>query len=147
MVGTKGRTTVSGTTLQHIFGLLTTYEVFATITTLPGRAPGQPSSRSPAPGPAATTPPHGLADTRAVVALVPLVNAMVANAVPGIHGNVFAAPRHATIAIQVGDHGRWRTVSHAALAKDGSYSVQLPVAGSYRVVYRGLNGPPVKVTA
>jgi stage II sporulation protein D len=136
VVGTGGSTTVTGSTLQHTFGLLTTWASFTTISTFTGRAStaaNRPSA-------------SGAADSRAVVALVPLVDGMVANAVPAIHGSVFPAPRGATASVQVNDHGRWRSVLKVTLAADGSYDVQLPASGTYRVAYRGLRGPSVSVT-
>ena len=81
VVGTKGSTTVSGTELQHIFGLLTDYESFAT----PHHAgrPGQHARRRGAPRLR-----RARRTTQAVVALVPLVDSLLAGALPGLHGTI-----------------------------------------------------------
>jgi stage II sporulation protein D len=127
VVGTKGGTTVSGTDLQRAFGLLTTYEEFTTITTAAGRAP---ASRSRGAGPAG-----------AVATLVPVFRGLV---VAGIHGSLFAAPKHGSVAVQRQSRHGWRTVAHARL-RHGSYDTELPGPGTYRIEYRGINGPAVRV--
>jgi hypothetical protein len=126
IVGTRGTVTVTGLELQHAFGLLTTLARFTTITS------------------GMTAP-----DARAVRAAlqVPgdasLISALVL--VPALTGRVFPAPGGAPFALQVqGKHG-WRTLSHYTLGRDGTYSVELPVGGTYRVTYRGLAGPGVVI--
>jgi hypothetical protein len=135
IVGTAGTTHVSGGTLQSVFGLLSTYASFTTITTLPGPAPAH-STRAPAP--------HG-ADA-AVPALVPLVHNLVADTMPGLHGNVFPAGAGATVTVQVSAGGGWKTVGTATAGADGSYSFQVPAPGAYRIVYNGIDGPVVTVS-
>jgi hypothetical protein len=118
---------VSGTDLQHAFGLLTTFEQFTTITTVEGRAP---ASRSRPAGPAG-----------AVAALVPVFRGLL---VAGIHGTLFAAPKHGSVAVQRQSRHGWRTVAHARL-RHGAYDTALPGPGSYRIEYRGIDGPAVRV--
>jgi hypothetical protein len=36
-------------------------------------------------------------------------------------------------------------VASLRLGADGAYSVQVPAAGTYRIVYAGINGPSVSV--
>lgn len=140
VVGTGGRSTVTGTDLQHIFGLLTTYAWFTTISTLPGQAPaGAPPSS------ARAMLPRDAAESKAMVALVPLVRGLVA-AVAGVHGSVFPGSQGAPFTVQANTKMGWRTVVHARLGSGGGYSVQVPGPGTYRVVYNGLNGPPVAVS-
>jgi stage II sporulation protein D len=140
VVGTRGRSTVTGVQLQHIFGLLTTYAVFTTITTEPGQAPG-PRGRSRD----IVLLPGGNAGAQAVVALVPLVRSMVSG-FPALHGTVFPAPKGAPITIQSLARGHWRTALHARLGAGGTYAVQLPGAGTYRISYNGLAGPAITVS-
>jgi stage II sporulation protein D len=135
VVGTRGTTRVSGGSLQSLFGLLSTYASFATITTLPG--PG-PAHAKRAAGPAQAD--------RAVAALVPLVDNLVAGSLPAVHGNVFPARRGATVTAEVSGRGGWRTVATGSVAADGSYSVQVPGPGTYRIVYDGISGPSVNVS-
>jgi stage II sporulation protein D len=138
VVGTKGSTTVSGTELQHIFGLLTNYEMFATVTTLSG-----PGSATAARRAAAAT---SAAQTQAVVALVPLVDSMLAGALPGLHGTVFPAPAGASLTVQSLEGRIWRTVVHSRVGKGHGYDVALPGRGTYRIVYDGIDGPVVTVS-
>jgi stage II sporulation protein D len=143
VVGTAGRTSVTGVDLQHTFGLLTTNVVFTTISTVPGHAPASLRRAH-----MTSTPPHREAGASAVVALVPLVHELVSGAVPALHGTVFPAPpRNAgAVAVQAaGPGGSWHTVARTQLAPGGRYEVQLPGAGTYRVSYHGLNGPSVSV--
>jgi stage II sporulation protein D len=128
VVGSSGRTQVDGYTLQSAFGLMSTYVAFTTITTLPGPAPQ-----------------HSRRHAHASIAQVMFALAHGLAATPGIHGTVFPARPRDAIAIQVLGNGGWQTVSHAGLGAGGAYSLQLPVAGRYRIVYRGLNGPAVNV--
>jgi len=65
--------------------------------------------------------------------------------VPGIHGKVFPVSRGAKIAVELNRHGGWQTVAHAWVSRSGAYALQLPGAGTYRVAYRGVNGPRVGV--
>jgi stage II sporulation protein D len=140
VVGTKGRTSVTGIQLQHLFGLLTTYATFTTISTLPGQVLASPAHASHA------GPPHGLAGMQAVIALVPLVRDLLLGATPGLHGSVFPAQNGARLTIQVWTRGAWRTVGRSRTGPGGSYDVQLPGAGTYRVVYGALAGPAITVS-
>ncbi len=137
VVGTKGSTTVSGTELQHIFGLLTNYEMFDTITTLAGSG-GASATRKAAADPAA--------QTKAVVALVPLVDSILAGALPGLHGTVFPAPAGAMLTVQALEGQTWKTVTRSQVGKGSGYDVALPGRGTYRIVYDGINGPVVTVS-
>jgi SpoIID/LytB domain protein len=127
VVGTRGTTTVAGTELQHAFGLLTTYAQFTSITTLAGRAQA-PKAR-------------GVNPAGAVAALVPVFRGLV---VAGIHGSLFAAPKHGSVAVERQVRHRWRTVAHAPL-RHGAYDTAVPGPGTYRVSFRGIDGPAVRV--
>ncbi len=138
VVGTKGSTTVSGTELQHIFGLLTNYEIFETITTLSG--PGTATAARQA------AMSNGGAQTKAVLALVPLVDSMLAGALPGLHGTVFPARAGAPLTVQALEGHTWRTVTHGQVGEGNAYNVALPGRGTYRIVYEGIDGPVVTVS-
>jgi stage II sporulation protein D len=141
IVGTKGKTRVTGQQLQSAFGLQTTYAAFTTISTDAG-APAATHGRR-----------HRKADRRAqqagaqaVLALPQLVRDLVAGAVPGLHGTVLPAPSGATINVQEqGSHG-WQTVAHTTVGAHGSYGLQLPGPGTYRVQYGQFTGPAVPVS-
>ena len=140
VVGTKGSVTVSGSSLQSAFGLLTTYMEFTTITTLPGPAPAPRITGT------RTFLPNVHAANDAVLALGPLVDELLAGTVPRLHGSIFPAPgsaHKAKVEVQVRHRSHWRTVAHAAVDAHGNYDAQLPHTGTYRIVYAGLIGPAV----
>jgi stage II sporulation protein D len=137
VVGTEGSREVSGFELQHIFGLLTNYEIFTTITTVPG--PGS-SSVTPAAGPSRA------AETEAVAALVPLVNSILAGSLPELHGTVFPARAGDRVIVQAKDRGAWKTVGLGRISRGSGYDLALPGRGTYRVVFDGVAGPPVTVS-
>jgi stage II sporulation protein D len=133
VVGTKGKTTVTGSQLQRAFGLMSTWATFTTISTVPEAA-----------GARAGRPAHMSVQARAMAALVPLVDALV-GAASSLHGSVFPAAKHSTVAVQLRTRRGWRTVVHTRLGKGGTYSAVLPGPGTYRVIYQGLDGPSVTV--
>lgn len=139
VVGTKGTTSVTGSQLQQTFGLLTTYAAFTTISTVPGRAPHQASGAS-------TRLPNGSAQSQAVVALVPLVKSLVAGSVAGLHGAIFPSSSGIDISIQRSSGGKWTTVAHTSTGARGSYDAPLPGSGTYRIVFRGIDGPAIAVS-
>ncbi len=151
VLGTRASTRVTGKELQRRLGLLTDWEVFTTVTAVPGRAPAGSSTggsaaaetastvRSAARAAAGTT-------TQAFTALVPLVETMLVQAIPGLHGTVIPAPAGARLDVQLRDHGRWRTVARPQLGADGRFDLPLPGRGLYRVRYGALRSPSVAVS-
>ena len=139
VVGTKGRTTVSGTGLQQRFGLLTTSAHFTTITTNAGAVAR--TARGPSAG-------HSLdvakltAATAAAVS--DYVHQVLTPGVPIVYGTVFPGTRGSLLLVQRLAGRRWQTVRRAHLGTGGSYRVRVPGAGSYRVVSAGLTGPTVR---
>jgi stage II sporulation protein D len=123
VVGTRGSTTVTGVQVQRVFGLLTTWAAFTTISTLPGPAPQ-----------------HGLivSPSIALRGFVPFVPVA-----PAIHGTVFPAGKRGTLTVQVRIGGGWHGIGTSRIGVGGAYSATLPGKGTYRVVYRGLDGPAV----
>jgi stage II sporulation protein D len=140
VVGTKGRTQITGQQLQSAFGLQTTLASFTTISTSPG-APRQSHRRR---GGAAHRAQQ--AEAQAVLALPELVRDIVSGAVPGLHGTIMPARRGDRVTIQRrGSHG-WSTVAHATVGAGGSYGLRLPSHGTYRVQYGGFYGPAIAVS-
>jgi stage II sporulation protein D len=134
VVGTGGVTRVTGTQLQHIFGLLTTNATFTTISAQAGRPTGAGAIR------------HAAHESDAVTALVSLVHQMVAGVVPAIAGQVFPARVGDSVTVQARTAAGWQPIGQARIGGAGHYELQLPVAGTYRVLYRGLAGPLVSVS-
>ena len=128
VVGTKGRTNVTGPQLQSIFNLPSTYMTFSAISA----TPGGPSS-------------GGQAPRHTWLQAVQATIAALAPPVLGLHGKVFPAPAGARISIQRRAAEGWRIVRRARLGADGTYAIRLRVAGSYRIVYHGVQGPAITV--
>jgi stage II sporulation protein D len=123
VVGTGGRTSVTGPQLKSRLGLDDTWATFFDIATQPSRS-----------GPAAV----------AVAGLGPGVKA-TARALRAVRGRITPVPHGATMAVQVRSHGHWRTLAATRSRAGGAYAAVVPRAGVYRIRYRGLDGPPVHV--
>jgi stage II sporulation protein D len=151
VVGTGGNTVVSGLSLQKRFDLRTNWEVFTALSASPGAAPGgnggTAADEAAQAALAAGRDAFGVgAQTGAVRALVPLVDAMLVQAIPGLHGQVVPAPAGGgSVSVELLDRGRWNTVASVGLLAGGRYDLALPGRGIYRVSYRGLTTPPVTV--
>ncbi|MGI8863575.1 MAG: SpoIID/LytB domain-containing protein [Solirubrobacteraceae bacterium] len=116
VVGTGGRTSVSGIQLQHAFGLASTYASFTTISTIRAAAPAG--------------------------ALLRRVRSFPFR----LRGSVFPAPRRGSLVVQVRHGAGWRAVTHTTIDAAGRYDLQAPAPGTYRVVYGTLAGPAVTVS-
>jgi stage II sporulation protein D len=125
VVGTRGTVRVTGIQLQHAFGLLTTYMRFTTIVT--GTAP---SARN----------------LRAAMSVPGDATVIDVLGVPqDLSGSVFPPDRAGSVAVQERRGAGWRTIARVALGRSGRFSFTLPGLGTYRVSYRGLEGPAVTV--
>jgi stage II sporulation protein D len=129
VVGTRGSTNVTGPQLQNVFGLLSTYMAFTTISSSPDVAP--------------TT-------TRLALPRVRLAAAEAAFAVlvpipRGLHGRIFPARTGTLAAVQVSTKRGWRTVRRVRLRAGGTYALRVSKAGTYRVVYHHVAGPAATV--
>lgn len=133
VVGSEGTTTVTGAELQRRLGLLTTYASFTTISAQAGGPAGASAIR------------HAPHESDAVTALVSLVHQLVAGVMPSLQGQVVPARQGDTVAVQEKRGGAWPTVGTVRLGTGGTYQLQLPEKGTYRVVYSGLDGPVVSV--
>lgn len=122
VIGTAGRTRVSGATLRAELGLYDSWAYFTSITT--GKAPKPLPEEAPDPA----TP---------VVARVPDVAAL--------RGTVFPAKRGQTVRVQRRFHGRWVPAGETTLGRGGRYHAGVKAAGLYRVVVDGAPGPGVRI--
>ena len=139
VVGTHGRTAVTGPQLQRIFGLMSTYMSFAAISSLPGNS-GSSGGGSQSGG---ASPPGNQLPTHSALAVAGF-EALPAGP-PMLRGNVFPGRRGEHITVQRRVRNRWSTVAHGRLAARGAYSIRLPRTGLYRVVWAGFTGPAVTV--
>jgi stage II sporulation protein D len=131
VIGTAGTTTVTGSQVQSAFGLPSTWASFTTISTVAGRVP--------TPGGV-----HAATDL-AVITQLKRAFALAGETIPVLRGSVVPAGNGATVMIEVRAGNGWRKSSTVRLGKRGGYAVRVPRAGTYRAVYRGLDGPSVVV--
>jgi stage II sporulation protein D len=149
IVGSRGRTNVTGPQLRSRFGLFDTWAYFTTVTSSGSRspvAPETPAAPAPAPGgpeaPAPSTPPPtastGGAGTRAARAAgvrAPVLSGAIEPARPGARIRVER---------QVGR--RWVLAVDAQVDARGRYAVAVGSRGVYRVRYAGtVTGPAVRL--
>jgi stage II sporulation protein D len=121
VVGSAGRTRVSGATLRARLGLYDSWASFTSIRT--GRAPrGWPVGTPPTP------------------------EARAARAFDQLTGSVMPARRGSAVTVQHRQGGSWRTVGQAELGRGGSYGFTVTAPGRYRVLYRGDRGPAVTIS-
>jgi stage II sporulation protein D len=125
VVGARGTVRVTGIQLQHVFGLLTTYESFTVIRSSTTPSAGNLRASEQVPGNAAVISAFGVPQN--------------------VAGSVFPPAPRAAVSVQEQRPSGWLTIGQTALGRRGGYSFTLPGFGVYRVVYRGLNGPPVAV--
>jgi stage II sporulation protein D len=124
VIGTAGRTNVTGAQLQGAFGLLSTYATFTTVSSASGISSGS---------------------TRRVFAHGRQGAAEVGFEVLAIHGRVYPAKRGSVVAVERRTGRGWRTVQRVRLGAGGSYVATLSQPGVYRAAYRRVTGPAVTI--
>jgi stage II sporulation protein D len=134
VVGSRGRTRVSGATLRARFGLNDTWAYYTSIKTKPAPKPPPPPPEDPPP---AEDPPTGGVPPVPVIARVPDV--------AGLTGHVIPARKGERITIQRLTGGRWVAVDAATARAGGSYRAGVPSHGLYRIRHRGVAGPAVRL--
>jgi SpoIID/LytB domain protein len=125
VIGSHGRTRVSGATLRARFGLFDTWAYFTAIK----------ARVAPVPPPPTTAPSTG--GTGAVTAGV--------RPVASIAGTVLPAKRGALVTVQRLVDGRWGSVTSAIVGRGGRYRAAVTAGGTYRVRYKGDAGPAVHI--
>jgi stage II sporulation protein D len=130
VIGTAGTTTVTGQQLQSAFGLLSTWAAFTTM-----------SSSVQAPETGAVHPGSDIE----ILAQVKRLFGMMAGARPVLTGTIVPARAGATAVIELRAASGWRKLGRVRVGKGGAFAVRTPRAGTYRAVYRGLDGPTVNV--
>jgi stage II sporulation protein D len=120
VVGTRGTTSVTGPQLQGVFGLMSTYMRFTTISAKTIRRGSLP---------------------RAAFEHVksPAWSSRI------LSGTVFPFAKRATVTLQVWSRKRWRTVERVRVAAAGSFVAYLSRAGYYRAIFGGVAGPTVTI--
>jgi SpoIID/LytB domain protein len=128
VVGSKGRTRVTGGTLRARFGLFDTWAFFTSITS--GEAP--PPEPDPGP-PTGGTDPFGSAAF------------LSGRPVGALAGRVLPLLKSGRVAVQVRRGGTWVDAGSVRVRHGGRYSFPVTVPGVYRVRYHDENGPAVRV--
>ncbi|HEX3316788.1 MAG TPA: SpoIID/LytB domain-containing protein [Solirubrobacteraceae bacterium] len=123
VVGTRGRRKVTGPDLKARLGLLDTWATFVDVSTVP--APAGPAL-------AAGVGLGGGVQVRA-------------RAARAVRGTIAPGPRGTVVSVQREHRGRWHTIAATRLRSGGGYAALVPQVGTYRVRYRGLAGPAVRV--
>jgi stage II sporulation protein D len=119
VVGTKGRSRVSGAELRRRLGLRDTWAYFKTISTSTSRS-GSSSS-------------GGARAARAGAGAV-------------LRGSVFPARAGSEVRVEWGVGRSWQVVATTLTGRGGAYRVAVGAPGRYRVVSGGVTGPVVRVT-
>lgn len=133
VVGTRGRTDVSGPTLRRKLGLYDTWARFTVITAGAKRSDGNVPS---APG----SPTTGGATPRVARA------AVLGSGVATLAGRVDpAAPGRSFVTVQRFGASGWATLFEVPVRASGRYAARLRASGLYRVTYDGTAGPSVLV--
>ncbi|HWC27652.1 MAG TPA: SpoIID/LytB domain-containing protein [Solirubrobacteraceae bacterium] len=132
IVGTRGRTTVSGPTLRRELDLYDTWARFTVITARARRDDGDAPASPPSPAGGA------LPGFARAAALAPAVGAVVGRVAP-------VAPGHGRVTVQRWDGKRWVTRFDVPLRAGGRYVARVRLRGLFRVLYGGEAGPTVLV--
>jgi stage II sporulation protein D len=162
IVGTKGSNTASGAQLQADLGTPSTWMSFTTVSaqgvqttsSVVGAAP--PPAQTPTPTPTTpttaattTTPTTGTTTTSGGVGLGANVLVHGANVLAhsaagfgyAVTGTIYPVDAGATVTVQSETSGGWTFAGTGQVAANGTYTVPVLGAGSYRVLYNGIVGP------
>ncbi|MEA2194807.1 MAG: hypothetical protein QOG42_1241, partial [Solirubrobacteraceae bacterium] len=149
VVGTGGRTAVSGPELRRRLGLYDTWARFTVITANATRGDGN----TPTEPPAAAGAPAAPATGGAVPSFAPSVAraasiGAAAATVPAratLRGRVTPAPAGSSLTVQRWTGRAWVAQFDATVRAGGGYTARLDAPGLYRVRFAGESGPPVRV--
>ncbi len=136
VVGTGGRTSVSGPELRRRLGLYDTWARFTVITANVTRGDGN-APKAPAAPPLPAAPTGGVTPSARAAALSDVAGTLRGYVSPGVPGS--------WVSIQRWSGTRWITRFDAPVGTGGRYAARLRTAGLYRARYAGEAGPPVRV--
>jgi stage II sporulation protein D len=139
VIGTRGRTRVTGSTLRARFGLYDTWAYFTSVAS----AEAPPAADAPAAQPPQRAageegdPSGGAVAGSARMTRFP--------AIASVAGTVLPARSGERVSVQVRSGGRWVTVASPRVRAGGRYRAAITRPGTYRAVFRGAAGPDVRV--
>jgi stage II sporulation protein D len=134
VVGTRGVTDVTGPQLRSAFGLYDTWAFFTSVTSKASKS--KKAKKTPKPAAPSGDPSGGVS---------PGVRAAALRA-PRIEGTIAPARAGRWVRVQRRVGSRWVAAADTKVLRGGRYSVAVPGAGVYRVVYGTAVGPDVRVT-
>ncbi len=134
VVGSRGRTRVSGATLRARFGLYDTWAFYTSISTKKAKPPKKAPVETP-PQPAAGEGTGGVTPSSRMTRF---------RAIGSVKGTVIPAHDGEGVEIQVRRAGSWHTVLTARV-RSGAYRAAVTQPGVYRARFRGETGPSVRV--
>jgi stage II sporulation protein D len=135
IIGTGGRTNVSGPALRARFGLFDSWAYYTTITST--KKTTTPSPTTPSTGGAQGDPASG-----GTAPTAPAGSATASHAV--LAGTITPARRGAWVRIQRKAGGRWVTFAWTTTGSGGRYRQRLGSHGVYRVLFQGAPGPEIR---
>jgi stage II sporulation protein D len=130
VIGSRGRTRVTGGQLRARFGLFDTWAFFTSITSGEEPPPDQPPAGPPTGG----TEPFGSAAWRQP------------RRAGALAGRVLPVLKSAQVTVQERQGGKWVVVGTTRTGKAGRYSYTVTAPGVYRVRYHDENGPAVPIS-
>jgi len=135
VVGTRGTTRVTGATLRARFGLYDTWGYYTSIATKKkppaAEAPAeQPPQRAAGEGTGGVTPSARMTRFRAIASVA---------------GTVMPARNGERVTVQVRQGAEWVAVLETRVHR-GAYRAAVTQPGTYRAVFRGASGAPVRIT-
>jgi stage II sporulation protein D len=130
IVGTRGRTAVTGPTLRSRLGLFDTWAYFTRMTTANAKRKAHPQPQTNDGSGGSGAPP-----ATAAFSVAPWI----------VSGSVQPGRRGALYSLQRLDGTTWTTIGHGRLRRGGTWSAVVAGAGQYRILLGGLAAPSVTV--
>ncbi len=152
VIGTKGTSTVSGTTLQDDLNTMSTWMSFTTVTakgtssagTGSGAAASSTSSTSAgASSPVSSSTAKSSAPTASSSTGGAGITALARMPRRVLSGTIFPASHGATVTVQLRSDGTWVRVGTAKVSSAGAYATVVSAPGVYRVLFHGVAAPAV----
>jgi stage II sporulation protein D len=135
VVGSRGRTRVTGTTLRARFGL---YDTWASYTSIATR-----KAKPPTDVPVSTPPQRAAGDGTGGASASARMTRFAA--IASLRGTILPARDGDSVEVQIRRDGRWHDVI-ATIVRRGAYRATITQPGVYRALYRGAAGAAVRVT-
>jgi stage II sporulation protein D len=138
VIGTGGRTRVTGSTLRARFGLYDTWAYFTSVASAEAPPPEDaPAAQPPQRAAGEGDPSGGTVAGSSRMTRFP--------AIASVAGTVLPARAGERVSVQLRSGGRWVAVAAPRVRAGGRYRAAITRPGTYRAVFRGAAGPDVRV--